>query len=113
MKNHRTLGDAPNDENLPLEQVVVVDEPGREAVDRPLTELYEGRTCARMKGTRSIYAAREGRSDEGFAGGSCAGRTTGLRWKRPNRHLLCTAETAELHKGLTSAKTHPSAAAGE
>jgi hypothetical protein len=49
MKNRRTLGHAPDDEDLPLEQVVVVDEPGREAVDRPLTELYEGQTCARIR----------------------------------------------------------------
>jgi hypothetical protein len=50
MKKHRTLGDAPDDEDLPFEQVVVVDKPGREAVDRPLTELYENQTCARMRG---------------------------------------------------------------
>jgi hypothetical protein len=49
MKRHRSLGDEPDDENLPLEQVVVVDEPCREAVDRPLTELYQGQTCARIR----------------------------------------------------------------
>jgi len=78
MKNRWTLGHAPDDEDLPLEQVVVVDEPGREAVDRPLTELYEGQTCARMRG--------EGQYMQPERGGQTKERRRLCRWlvRRPH-----------------------------